>query len=952
MPRFLKTDYFKAGVIYLILICVIYSPVIFFGKTLSASARFPWFQKSPPQGTYTLSREYPNTLNVDIAHAAASEDPMDLFIGKKIKEGVFPLWNPFIGCGTVIIEQFSNRTLFPYQLLQDIAHWSWRDFFLLGRLFIAAIGVFIFLKLFGAGFYPSLCGGIIYGFCGAMTVFLTLTEMSNAAMMMPYILLGPELINRYPGVLSLAFNSLAASLLILAGQPEVSFYGIIFSIAFFFFRAFSNKKQKRLFINTILIFVISLVLSFLISSPSFVPFLINSGEYYTLHAPGGTMGIETPTPMVNYMAAFLPELLRWRSAVIGFTTNGGWDYLGGYIGVSGVFIILASFRRKWWGRKAYLFFLLFTVIILLKNIGFPVVSWIGRLPLFNQVWTPRWTGPVWNLSLAVCVALGFQAIILREEGADRQKTPFLCDVDSRKWLILVLIGFLALSLGVLVNPLLLLLVKILGYQQNYPPAALVITRVLFIALSAVLLFKSAGRLNLSPLFLVLSSAVAICATNLHAQLGHIELPYIVEPLKAIFSIEDRLILFSMWQGMLESLLLGLVVVFALSLILRRKEIHKGELTLLISAVIVIEISFHVTLGYGEAGRFLRLLLHLAALLMIIFYSIPDINITTGVKKRIFIGLFFTGMLAMGAIGSRYLPGRDVDPFRDTKIVSGMGGTSRIMGIKGIFYPNAAVVAELQDIRSIVPISIKRFQLFQDYCLSAKPQGKYKSLWFTGIIDPHTGRGISEHLRDRHHFYSLAGVSNYFSPDYENIPHTELIEDGDIKNYRNLAAMPRVFMVYDWSVAETPEASLAWLLANSGSLASKAVVEDKSAHSVMNSHPRPLSAKVRIKEYMLHSVLVEVESDAPGLLILTDTYHPDWKVMINGMKKKIVPADLCFRGVFLEAGKNEVKFIYFPTVFYICVAVSFMVLSVLTVLVIRKLNRKAALQELRNETGVD
>lgn len=928
----LKEGYIVAGVIYFVLICAVYSPLVFFGKTLSASARFPWFQESPPVDTYAFSKEYPNTLNVDISHAAACEEPMDIFIGKQIRKGVFPLWNPFIGCGTVIIEQFSNRSLFPYQLLQDISPWLWRDFFLLGRLFIAAMGAFILLRVMGSGFYPSLCAGVMYSFSGAMTVFLSLTQMSNSAMMMPYILLGPELIYRYPGVLSVGFSSLATSLLILAGQPEVSFYGIIFSISFFLFRIISSREEKKVFVSKILFFVLSLALSLLISSPFFMPFLINGKEYYTLHSPGSGMGTETPTPLVNYVAAFLPEMLRWRSAVISFTANAGWDYLGGYIGVAGVFIILASFRKRWWGRKAYLFFLSFAIIILLKNMGFPLISWIGKLPVFEQVWTPRWAGPVWNLSLAICVAFGFQAIILKEEkGCGEGAIPL--QNKSRKWLLLILGAMLVLSLGILVNPLLFLILnECLEYPQDHSFTGLAIIRAFLIAISVIMLFKSAKRLNLSALFVILSLAVAVCVINFQAQLQRIDLPYIKDSVKTIFSIKDKLILFSMWQGMLESVFMGLAVILSLSIVLRLRFINISKITYIILGIIMLEMCFHVTLGYGEVGRFLMLFLHLVALSGIILYSMSK---HSDGKVKVFISLFLISMVAAGAMVSKYLPERSRQALENTKIDFEVKEASRIMGIKGLIYPDAAVVIGLQDVKSIVPLSIKRFQLFQDYCLSAKPQDKYKSLWFTGIMDPDMGKNISEHLQEKHPYYSLAGVSNYLSPDYENIPHTELFQDGVIKNYRNLAVMPRAFVVHKWFIAKTPDEALSWMLSHPLSLASEAVVEGGQAPFALAKQEEILS-KAKVKSYQLHSVIIEAETNLPGLLILTDTYHPDWRVTVDGKRSKLFPADLCFRGVFLEAGRHEVKITYFPKVFYICIGLSLGTLVALFILVLRKL----------------
>ncbi len=929
-------DYFRAALIYFVLICTVYSPVVFFGKSLSASSRYPWFQEIPPKADVIsiLPEIYPNTFNVDLAHVAAYEEPLDVFIGNQIRKGSFPLWNPFLACGTTVIEQFSTRALFPYQLLQDISPWQWREFFLLGRLFIAAMGVFLFLRVLGAGFYPCLCGGIMYGVSGAMTVFLTLTEMSNVAMVMPYTLLAAELLARRPSLITVFFSGLAIALLILGGQPEVSFCGMVLLVLFFFFRIISNRENKLTFVKKTLFFVLLIIFSLLLSSPFFIPFLLNSSHYYTLHAPGGNMGIETPASLANYMAIFLPELLRWRSQISGFTMNAGWDYLGGYIGVAGVFIILAAFREKWWGRPVYLFFLVFALLVLLKNTGFPVINLIGKLPVFDQVWTPRWAGPAWNLSLALCAALGFESLLLAERKESMK-------VSSAGWALLIA-GLLMLALGTLINrELLSVLNNAFGYQGEEFLNKIMRIRPFLVAISAVMLFISARRLNLPKLFFLLSLAVMFCVVNFQAQL-----PLIEGVFGSILRGRGNLAVFSMWQGMMESALLGLIVILAISIALRERAIHKERLAFIILGIIIIEISFHVTLGYDEKIRLARFCWHFIALAGLILYMLFPKYRLTKVGVRMLVCLFFIGMVAIGRIGSYCLPERQKSIF--DKIYTGLipkGETSRIMGLKGFFSPNAAAALGVQDIRSISSLSIKRFQLFQDYCLLARPQNKYKSLWFTGVMDPSTGKNISGHLEERCAFYSLAGVGNYLSMDYENIPYTKLVSDGKIKNYQNLAVFPRAFIVHKWSTSKNPEESLEWMLSSQSSFGSQAVVEAEEMPLSPDIQGKP-SARAEIKNYQLHSVVIEAETNTPGLLILTDVYHPDWLALVDGKKQKIFPADLCFRGVFLNPGRHEVKIFYFPRVFYACTAIG---ISAFLILLISTLTSIILKLKLRKQT---
>ena len=68
--------------------------------------------------------------------------------------------------------------------------------------------------------------------------------------------------------------------------------------------------------------------------------------------------------------------------------------------------------------------------------------------------------------------------------------------------------------------------------------------------------------------------------------------------------------------------------------------------------------------------------------------------------------------------------------------------------------------------------------------------------------------------------------------------------------------------------------------------------------------------VVIKEYKTNEVTVQVINKQAGWLVLSDTYYPGWKVYINGKQGKIYPANYLMRGVYLDPGKNTIRFIYF------------------------------------------
>jgi uncharacterized membrane protein YfhO len=55
--------------------------------------------------------------------------------------------------------------------------------------------------------------------------------------------------------------------------------------------------------------------------------------------------------------------------------------------------------------------------------------------------------------------------------------------------------------------------------------------------------------------------------------------------------------------------------------------------------------------------------------------------------------------------------------------------------------------------------------------------------------------------------------------------------------------------------------------------------------------------------------VDARSDAPGYLLLTDTFYPGWRATVDGVPAEILRADVAFRALRLEPGEHRVEFSY-------------------------------------------
>ncbi len=67
----------------------------------------------------------------------------------------------------------------------------------------------------------------------------------------------------------------------------------------------------------------------------------------------------------------------------------------------------------------------------------------------------------------------------------------------------------------------------------------------------------------------------------------------------------------------------------------------------------------------------------------------------------------------------------------------------------------------------------------------------------------------------------------------------------------------------------------------------------------------------IEAYAPERVVMQATTDRPGLLVLTDLYHPGWRARVDGVETPVLRADYFFRGVPLGPGRHEVELVFDP-----------------------------------------
>ena len=194
-------------------------------------------------------------------------------------------------------------------------------------------------------------------------------------------------------------------------------------------------------------------------------------------------------------------------------------------------------------------------------------------------------------------------------------------------------------------------------------------------------------------------------------------------------------------------------------------------------------------------------------------------------------------------------------------------------------------------------------------------------------------------------FQLLGVRYVVTTEELPNPDYRLVYDGEVRIYEDEKALPRALFVPGAVSAPTDDL---WSTIRKQDLRQTVVVDDGAGHSLPAPLPEPVFGalrQVRVRSYGLNDVEVEVNTDAPGWLVLNDAYFEGWRAYVRplaaldtgaGIAEAEVPvvrANGNFRAVYLShAGWQLVRFHYTPLSFKLGLYASFLSAMLLLLLI--------------------
>ena len=128
-------------------------------------------------------------------------------------------------------------------------------------------------------------------------------------------------------------------------------------------------------------------------------------------------------------------------------------------------------------------------------------------------------------------------------------------------------------------------------------------------------------------------------------------------------------------------------------------------------------------------------------------------------------------------------------------------------------------------------------------------------------------------------------------------------ENGMRMYRNAEVMSRFFLAR--TVHEARDGAEALRKTQQVDLRNEVVVEEAAGVAAGGTGP------VRVLRYALNEVDLETESDGAGVLVSSESFHPDWQATVDGAAARVLRVNSAFRGVAVGAGKHRVLMRYSP-----------------------------------------
>ncbi|MFZ5916013.1 MAG: YfhO family protein [Chloroflexota bacterium] len=846
-----------------------------------------------PMDILSLFRPWRNVELAAPLHNPLPSDVVDYiyptrhFAAESLRQGEFPLWNPYLFSGYPFVSNLQASLFYPpatlSHLLPETLALAANDLDLLLHLFLAGAGLYLFLRTLGSSRLAALVGGVVFMLNGVFVVWLEWHTILGTAVWLPWVWTFFELALRRGRWRYTLLAAATLALLLVGGHPQWMLYGLLGLGLYLAFRVVWPEPATRR--QAAFAAALLLALGLALAAVQLLPAVEYLSQGHRAALPYTEL---TRFCALNRLIVYLLPNFFGNPTQSGYWGPENFAETTAYLGVLPLLLGLLALavRRDRFSR----FFAALAVLALLLVAGTPLYRLLYPLPGFNGLRMDRLLYLA-NLALAALAGLAL-------DGLARAR--------PRPWP----------KMGLLVGAAILLLLAVAaGYGWHYraevwprwrefqPQAALFLA--LLLGGGALITLRGTGRIGRRAFQLAAAAIVA-------ADLWHFGFGYnSVAPSDLIYPPRETIHFLQADPEPHRFVTLAYSPALAANtgLVFRLSDATGYENTAPSRYVQV--------MAAANGGEALIMERHI----FMSDYKSPLLDVLN--VKYIVTG---AELWQPADAPDTAQPEADTvvtlepeQPFDQTIAVQ-HPGLHRIDLWPADDPPSTGVLTLRL---SADPDGLEVAHATVD--LAGWTEGEPVTMYFSPLADQ-WGRRFRLAVTAKGEVHLQASVArglrlaSYFAP-YDHLVFESAAEDSRI--YLNEGYFPRAFFVHRVEIVPDGEAALARLNDPAFDLRGAVILEEPPPpeHTLPDVASGGGEETIEITAYRLNSVTLRARAATPGYLVLADTCYPGWQATVDGQPTHVYQADYVLRAVYLPPGEHEVRFFFRPLSFLVGAGIS-------------------------------
>ena len=251
------------------------------------------------------------------------------------------------------------------------------------------------------------------------------------------------------------------------------------------------------------------------------------------------------------------------------------------------------------------------------------------------------------------------------------------------------------------------------------------------------------------------------------------------------------------------------------------------------------------------------------------------------------------------------------------------------GMTALEVNNRAMLSGLHDVQGYNPIHVARYDEYV-----AALNGRSQDYHHADVFEEGLSSTLLDLLNARYIVVPAVRASDQTAPRLDRA-YPAVYEDEQVRVLENPHALPRAWIVHSAQVVGPGEA--ARLLA-AGGVDPKSVALLEQPPPSLAQPDDPSAEAAAITAYDADRIALRVNTQAPGLLVLSEVYYPAWKAYVDDRPVPLYAANHALRAVPLPAGEHIVELRYESTALMVGLAISLSAYAALAALLVAAWSR--------------